>query len=337
MGKRQQIQEIPAALRTTLEKAATDYGALVRKVRWGDGPVFFCGAGRHAALGIAAAHAFETFAGWPLVARPAEVFLAPAQRLLRPRSVLLLSVAGGEWPEVQELATLARQRDCTVVALTPDPDHAIAKLADHVFLIRAEGDADSPAVTVCLHAALNALALEAARALKRPEPVWEEIEQEFAQLPEKLEWVFTQLSSGVRSLAREFAQLPRLGIVGAGFYQYPAWQAAWRLQPLPGPRVEHLEASEFLSAHADLTRPGDALLFLSGSRSKLKKLLHRGAAQARTNGARVLSLTDGNDRELCDASDLGVLVPALLDAPSSTLMLFMLEWLAMEALPPAKT
>ena len=33
MGNRQQIQEIPGALRMTLEKAHAEYGAIVRKVR----------------------------------------------------------------------------------------------------------------------------------------------------------------------------------------------------------------------------------------------------------------------------------------------------------------
>ncbi len=64
----------------------------------------------------------------------------------------------------------------------------------------------------------------------------------------------------------------------------------------------------------------------------MKKLLHRSAAQARANGARVLSLTDSNDRELAEGSDLGILIPSLLEAPASTLTMFMLEWLAMEAL-----
>ena len=43
MGRRQQIQDIPIALRVTLEKARTEYEAVVRQVRWGDGPVYVTG------------------------------------------------------------------------------------------------------------------------------------------------------------------------------------------------------------------------------------------------------------------------------------------------------
>ena len=35
MTNRQQIQDIPGALRLTLEKARADYGAVIRKIRWG--------------------------------------------------------------------------------------------------------------------------------------------------------------------------------------------------------------------------------------------------------------------------------------------------------------
>jgi DNA-binding MurR/RpiR family transcriptional regulator len=336
MANRQQIQEIPGALRLTLEKAHAEFGAVVRKVRWGDGPIYVCGAGDCAALGVAAGYALEYFLGLPVVARPVVVFQSYGLALLRPRSVLVMISVRGEWPAAQELATLAQERGCTLVAVTNNPDSVLGKLADHVFLAHAEGDMETPAVSVCLHAALNFLALEAMRVLKKPKPWWDQVEKEFDQLPEKIEWVFTQLPSVVRSVAEEMARLPRLRIVGGGFYHYPAMQAARRMRSLASPQVEYVEASELLNEHAHFARRDDALLFLSGSQSKIKKLLHRDAAQARANGARVLSLTDGNDRDLVDGSDLGILVPSLHEAPSSTLTLFMLEWLAMEALRAAK-
>jgi DNA-binding MurR/RpiR family transcriptional regulator len=336
MGNRQQIQEIPDALRLTLEKAHAEYGAVIRKVRWGDGPINVCGAGDCAALSLAAGYALEYFLGLPVVARPVEVFQSYGRSLLQPRSVLVLISTRGEWPEAQELALNALERGCTLVALANTPDSPLVKLADHVFLAPAEGDAGTPAVTVCLHAALNFLAFEAMRVLKKPKPWWDLVEKEFDQLPEKLGWVFTQLPSVVRSVAAEVAGLPSLRIVGGGFYHYPAWQAARRMRFLAGLSVEAIEATEFWSGLAHFARRDDAILFLSGSQSKIKKLLHRSAAQARLNGARVLSLTDSNDRDLVEGSNLGILIPSLIEAPASTLTMFMLEWLAMEALRAAK-
>jgi fructoselysine-6-P-deglycase FrlB-like protein len=330
MEQRQQIQEIPGALRMALERARAEYGAVVRKIRWGEGPVYVCGAGDSAGLGLAAGYAFEMFPGWPVVARPLEVFQNYGLALLRPRSVLVMISAAGAWPEAQELASSAQQRGCTVVALTNTPESPLGRLADHVFLARAEGDAESPAVTVCMHAALNFLAFEAMRVLKKPKPWWEGVEKEFGQLPDKLEWVYTQLPSLVRSVAAELAGFPKLQVVGGGFHHYPAWRAARRLRFLTGLPVEALEASEFSAGIDHFARRDDAVLFLSGSHSKIKKLIHRCAAQARRNGARVFSLTDSNDRDLATGSDLGILMPELSEATACTLAMFMLEWLAVE-------
>jgi DNA-binding MurR/RpiR family transcriptional regulator len=97
-----------------------------------------------------------------------------------------------------------------------------------------------------------------------------------------------------------------------------------------------MEPAEFWNGIAHFARRDEAVLFLSGSHSKIKKLIHRCAAQARANGARVLSLTDSNDRDLAEGSDLAILIPDLLEPPSSSLMMFMLEWLAMEALRATK-
>jgi DNA-binding MurR/RpiR family transcriptional regulator len=336
VGNRQQIHEIPGALRITLEKAHAEYGAVVRKIRWGDGPVYVCGTGDCAALGLAAGYAFGMFPGWPVVARPLEVFQNYGLSLLHPRSVLVMISARGDWPEAQELARSALERGCTLVALANTPDSPLVKLSDYVFLTRAEGDADSPAVTVCLHAALNFLAFEAMRALKKPKPWWDLVGKEIDHLPDQLEWVFTQLSAVVRSAAAEVAHFPRLHIVGGGFYHFPAWQAARRMKFQAGLSAEGLEASDFWSGLAHFARRDDAVLFLSGSQSKTKKLINRCAAQARQNGARILALTDSNDRDLVEGSDLGILIPALLEVSGCTLIMFMLEWLAMEALRATK-
>ena len=136
---------------------------------------------------------------------------------------------------------------------------------------------------------------------------------------------------------------------GRGGASTPAAHRGWRFLPLSrlaGGAANAIPVRPSGGGHGSLgiferTSPtlperDDAVLFLSGSQSKIKKLLHRCAAQARANGARVLSLTDSNDRELVEGSDLGILIPSLLEAPACTLTMFMLEWLAMEALRAAK-
>jgi glucosamine--fructose-6-phosphate aminotransferase (isomerizing) len=331
MGNRQQIQAIPGALRVTLEKAPGEYKTAIRQIRWGDGPIYVCGTRSCAALGLAAGYALEAFLGLPVVARPAEVLRNYTPSLLRPRPVLVMISAAGACAEAEELVRVLRRRASTLVLLTNTPDSSLAKLADQVLLVRAEGDGDVPAVVICLHAALNYLALEAARVLKRPEPQWDSLLREFEELPAQIDWVHTQLPVVVRAMAEELRRFPHGQIVGGGFYHFPARRAARRLRALAGLRAEGMEASEFSSELASLVRRDAAVLFLSGSRSKIKQLAHRSAAQVRGIGARVLSITDSNDRDLAEQSDLGLLIPALTEAAGCTLSLFLAEWLAAEA------
>jgi glucosamine--fructose-6-phosphate aminotransferase (isomerizing) len=335
MRSRQQIQDIPNALRVTLEKARSEYEAAVRQVRWGDGPVYVSGTGSCASLGMAAGYAFETFLGWPVVSRPVEILRSYALSLLRPRSVLVMIAAAGDWPDALELLRVARKHGSTLVVLTNTPDSPLAKIADQVLLVRAEGEGDVPATTVCLHAALNYLALAAARLLKRHESQWDSLEREFERLPAQVDWVLTQLPVAVRSMAAEVMRFPRLRIVGGGFYHFPAWRAARRLRVLAGLSAEGTEASEFSSGQGEV-RHDDAVLFLSGSRAKINRITHRSAAEARVKGARVLSITDSQDRELVERSDLGIMVPTLMEAAGCTLSLSLVELLAVEAARAAK-
>jgi len=330
MGNRQQIQAVPGVLRITLEKGRAEFGPTVRKIRWGEVPILVCPAPEYAGLGAAAGYAFATFVGWPVATHPAELFQTYALPLLRSRSVMIMISGAEEWPAGQELARAVQKRDCTLVVLTNHPGSPLAKSADHVFVARADGDPESPAVAVSIHAALNFLAFEAARVLKHPEPQWDLLEKEFAQLGEKLDWMFMQFGEAVRSVAAEVARLSLLRIVGGGFHRFPAWRAARRMRLATDIWVEDIDASELGSEFARSTRRDDALLFLSGSHSKLKKLLQRCAAEGRRHGKRVLFLTDSNDREMIERSDLGILIPPMLEAPACTLSMFMLEWLAME-------
>jgi glucosamine--fructose-6-phosphate aminotransferase (isomerizing) len=330
MVNRQDIQAISNALQVTLEKAHAEYESLARQVRWGEGPIYICGSGSCAALAGSAGYAFEPMLGWPVVARPVEVFESYSLSLLRPRSVLVMISAPDAAPEPPALAKVARERGSTLLLVTNAPESPLAKIANHVFMVRAEGDEDVPAVIVCLHAALNYLVLVVARLLKRHEGQGDSLAREFERLPTHLDWVLTQLPKVVRAMAAEIAAHPRLQVVGGGFYQFPAWRAARSLGAAAGVAAEGLEASEFVTGVARSGRRDDTVLLLSGSRSKAKNLAHRAAARARTDGARVLSITDSQDRELAEQTDLGILVPPLMEQTACTLSLCLGEWLAME-------
>jgi glucosamine--fructose-6-phosphate aminotransferase (isomerizing) len=328
METRAKILEIPRLLRDTLEKGAHEYETLIRRVRWGESPIYICGCGASLPLGPAGAYLFEWLAGWLALARSANVFEAYSVLALRARSVVLVISASGEDAESLETVRMARTRGAVPLALTRSANSPLAKACEGVFLTRDEGAEDSAAAAVCQLAALCSIALTAARLLKRPSTGLDALDDELKRLPEQMDWSFTQLGDALRSLAGELRALERFWLVGGGLYHPVVERMAWRFGALGEMRGEGIEASNFLSGPLPHFRRGEAALFVSGSRLRAKRLLHETAAQFKVKGGRLFSMTDTNDRELVNRSDMAVLLPPVSEVGGSVLALALLELMA---------
>jgi fructoselysine-6-P-deglycase FrlB-like protein len=334
MDTRATILEIPRFLRETLEKGGGEYEKLVRQVRWGEGPVYICCCGASLPVGIAAGYLFEWLVGLPVLAGPPSVFEAYTVWAARPRSVVIVISSSGEDPQALEVARLARSRHLVPLALTRLADSPLAASCEGVILTREEGTVDGAAAAICQMAAISSIALQAAKLLRQPRQGLESIAEELTQLPGQLEWSFTQLAEALRSLAERLRAAGRLWLVGGGLYHAAVVRAAGRLDALPGMKAEGLEASQFYSDFLPCLGRGDAALFVSGGRLRLKRVLHEAAAQVRLQGATVLSLTDASDRGLTDRSDLAILAPLQSEVGGSLLALALLELLAAQAARP---
>src|SRR5271157_4258874 len=121
MDVKQQIFDTPRALRETIEKGRPEYEALVRRVRWGDGPIFIVGSGASFLSAWTGVYAFESLLGWPVMARPALEFQAYSASVMRLRSVFLAVSNSGETRETLDAVRAARARDAQVLALTNNP------------------------------------------------------------------------------------------------------------------------------------------------------------------------------------------------------------------------
>ena len=328
METRAKILEIPRLLTETLETADREYETLIRHVRWGEAPIYICGCGASLPVGMAGVYLFEWLAGWPVLARSAKVFEAYTLSTLRPRAVVVVISASGEDPEGLEVVRIARSRGAALLALTRNPDGPLARACEGVFLTRDEGGEDSAAAAVCQLAALSSIALIAARVLKHSSSGLELFEDELKRLPGQLEWSFTQLSDALRALAKELRAMDRFWLVGGGLYHPVAVRGAWRLSESGGIHGEGIEVSEFCSGPLLHLRRGDVVMFVSGSRLRIKREVHQAAAQIKLKGARLITLTDGNDRELVDRSEMAILVPPLSEVGGAILALALLELLA---------
>lgn len=329
MDVRRQVRGAPRALKETLEKGRSEYDAVVRQTRWGEGPLHIIGSGSSYSGALAGVCAFEGLLGWPVIASPSANFLAYSSSLIRPKSVVLAVSLSGEEAKTLEAALQARTRGATLLAMTASRNSPLADSADGAFLLRAgEGPRLGLQAETCLHAAMGYLAVVAARALKRHHHALDELEREFEKLPEQAEWVLSRLADAARSLASELKDLSSLVLVGGGFYHAAALQAGQALTRLTPLHALAQDAADFHERVGGQGEHGRGLLFLSGTRSPLKKEISESARQARGAGARVFAITDANDRALSDASSLAILLPVLSEMTGSTLALLFLQLLA---------
>jgi len=122
--------------------------------------------------------------------------------------------------------------------------------------------------------------------------------------------------------------MDRFWLVGGGLYHPVVVRGARRLSAFGGIHGEGIEVSEFCSDPLLHLRRGDVAMFVSGSRLRIKREVHQAAAQIKPKGARLITLTDTNDRELVDRSEIAILMPPLNEVGGSILALALLELLA---------
>jgi glucosamine--fructose-6-phosphate aminotransferase (isomerizing) len=325
---RQQILNLPNDLREMLEKGWSEWGEVVRGTRWGEVPIYLVAAGPSYAVGLAGAYAFESLLGWPTVVRTAEELRAYTQSALRPRSILIVLSWEGS-AKLLEVVRAAKARAAIVLALTCDAQSPLAKAADGVLLVHGEQRSeDDISANVCQLAAVHGIALVAVKTLKRPSPQIQTLEREFPSLPAHVEWVLTQLTDAVQSLAAELSGPRTLSVVAGGCYYPAALLAASVLRRLGKLRVQVLTCDELEACRTETLDPAESLLVLSGSRCRVKKPLHALIGRLSGAGVKVLAVTDHNEPEVTRRAALTVLLPNLSEPVGSIVAVTLLDWVA---------
>ena len=328
MASGQESFRASKALEETLAQGRPEFEALIRRTDWGEGPVYMVGSGTSHLVGVAGAYALESLAGWPVVARSSLDFAAYAVAAVPRRSVVVAISRAGERRETLEAARAARSRGAQLLALTAAPESTLAKTADGVFLVRGgvAASAASPTVDLlCRHAAVGYLSLVAARTLKKPSRQLETLEQEFEKLPAQVEWVLTQLEGAAGMFASQLKDATEINVIGGGFYRAVAMLWALELGRVRGKRTVVRDPEDFGPPSGE---SGAAYVFLSSSRSRMRTRVQECVGLAQGSGAKVLALTDTNDRELADRASLALLLPTASELAGSTLALALLQRVA---------
>lgn len=331
MTIRSKISETASALRELLEEK-TSYERLIRQTRWGEGLITLLSNHTFIPAGMSAAYAFESLLGWPAIVRSAAEYKAYSMSSTHPRSVTLVISPFGEEEEALGAAQAAARRGTTVLALTANATSPLASEVLGVF--RLPGGPDEPPFLrnrLLLRTGLTCIALLTAKIFNPRAPRLSEIEEELESLPDRLEWLQTNFSDAVRSLAAQLQEARQITLLGAGFYYPVAMEAATLASAMTGIATEARHPSAFDDALAK-SRPGEKRLdlFLSGSQCKVKKSVHDLAAQMKHGPRRLISITDSNDRSLIDCCEASLLLPPLLEISGALLTQVLLQWLLLE-------
>jgi len=327
MQAQSELISLPQTLTEMFTRGRPDYERAVRGIRWGEAPVYVLGSVRTLPAALAAGYAVEDLLGYPAVVREASSFLSYTLRVLR-RGSVVVAISNQVEPDALSLVKAvqaARQQGAQVLAVT-SPSSPLAAAADRVFGLPDVAGAPAQGLAeACLeHASAGDLALIAARLLKRPQASLERLEKNWHDLPGHLDWIVSQLAAAVRSFAAELRPAGRIFFAGGGSYHSSALRAA-DLARCPD-RVSGIDLASLRGRMAS----DAAVVFLSGSRSRLCKEAATVAAELKARGTAALAVTDSNDHELSHGSRLALLLPDLAEVPGSILALAVAGWTARE-------
>lgn len=338
MNIRNDLSQIPDALRQMCEEGLPLYDALVRRFGWGQRPVFMLGDGPSYPAALAGAWAFQSLLGLPAVVERAGVFNAYTLRALAPRSLVIVVAGPHDGEETLAAARKATRHGAAVWAITPDPASELAALADSTVTDYSVSPADEGSRSVfCRHAAMLFLAAAAARVLKAPAKPPNAQQEDLTKLAGHVDWVLNQVSDAARALAKHMRALSGLYFIGGGAFYPVALQASSRLRRLGNFSALGVELLDFEQSLREIPQPGSGIVYLSSSRCGLKEQAHRSVREVRQDASRkIFAITDGNDRQLSERADMAVLLPILTEAGAALLSLVFLELAGSYVVRPAR-
>lgn len=337
MTVRKELLEIPDALRQILEEGRPLYDSLIRRVNWGEKPVFILGNGPSYAAALSGMWVFQSLLGVPAIVERPAAFNAYASRALAGHSLVMIMEGSDDSEAALAAAQKARTGGATVWAITANPSGELATLADAtVNDFAAQSNPDGVRSVFCRHAVMLFLAVAAAQVLKAPAAVLNAQQEELEKLPTHVEWVLNQIPEAAKALAKEIRTLPQLSITGGGAFYPIALRSAERMRQSAAIAAQGNELLDFSQSSSRLSAPGSGILYLSSSRCRLKEQVYTSIHDERKKGNhRTFAITDGNDRKLSERADMTVLLPVLTEAGGALVTLAFLELVAGFAAQPS--
>jgi glutamine---fructose-6-phosphate transaminase (isomerizing) len=203
-----EVREQPAALRRLLENHAT-YAEVAAAAP--PGLVRMVGHGSSDNAASYGVYAFGLLAGRTAIRDSISLTVYYGAKIDLAHSTVVALSQSGRTPDVLEYVTRARREGAFTIAVTNDPESALAEAA-HAVLPLAAGDEHAVAATKTYSNQIAALALLAAELAGRGDELARELDQTAAELERHL----PLLERAAASIAIPFASVGRMFVIGRG-------------------------------------------------------------------------------------------------------------------------
>jgi glucosamine--fructose-6-phosphate aminotransferase (isomerizing) len=272
----QELRAQPNVVRESLKFAQDRIKSLAETFAGKIDRVVMIGCGDPYMLSVAAALAFEKWAGVETEAVEAAEFSQyrnPA--MLNERTLVVLITSSGKTVKVIDGARIAHQHHAPVFALTNRVPSPITDETDNILQTQAGWSDSFPTKqTTCALALLNALALEwAKRANTYDASKLLALENELWQIPDKMQQTL-QLEARMQEIANRFLDAPIYQYIGSGPNLATALLGAAKIKETSQGRAEASNVEEFAHLHGLSMKEGDPIFIVTepgaiGERNRL--------------------------------------------------------------------
>ncbi len=285
-----------------------------------------CGSANYASA--VAAHVFQEWTGLPARWNIGSEFrYSPPP--LDERTLVVAVTQSGETADTLAPVRLARERGCTVIAVTNTVGSAVTRDADAVLFLQAGPEIAVVATKTFVTQVTTLILLAAAVATARgrmPAEREAELVAGFRELPEKAERAL-ELAAPAAEFARRYINARGFMFVGRGITYPVALEGALKLKEVSYVHAEGYAAGELKHGPISLLDAEVPLVAVATRSAVLDKLLSN-VMEGRARDARVLAVATFGDERMRDFADDILWVPETLEVLSPILAIMPLQLFA---------
>ncbi|MGC8568927.1 MAG: glutamine--fructose-6-phosphate transaminase (isomerizing) [Nitrososphaeria archaeon] len=291
---------------------------------------FLVGAGTSYHSCLAGSYMYSKLAGLPTIPVVASEFIQQYGNTLDPDVALLLVSQSGETADVLRVASYARMKASTVMAITNVVSSTITRLV-RLYIVQQAGPEIGVAATKTYTSQLLVhmlLALEIARKRSKiDDEAYQKKLELIKQIPRLAESVLKDSDKKAKEVAEMLKDSHHIFYLGRGINTATAFEGRLKMLEIAYIPSSAFSAGESKHGPIALIEKNTPVIFIAPNDSSRKQILGN-VMEIKSRGAKIITLGTENDRELIEVSDYFIGIPEVDELLSPILYVLPLQLLA---------